>query len=107
MSLEYDNKNSFKELENMESLKHQLASATVMNNQLKEKLESNNVAQLQLNQHIEFLNKQIDDLLRKLKASNIINIDSSGQITNLQNTMSILEQVSCLEFLKIVIVIYF
>jgi len=97
MSLENDKENSIKEPEeNMESLKHQLASATIMINQLKKKLESNSDARLQLDQHIEGLNNQIDELLGNIKASNIRHTESSESIANLQSTISILEHVSCL-----------
>lgn len=92
-----DKENSSKESdENIKSLKHQLASATTMINKLKEKLDSNNVARLQLDQHIQGLNKQINKLLEKIKESNIKHTKSSEKIANLQSTISLLEHVSCL-----------
>lgn len=82
--------------ENIEYFKQQLSTANITIKQLKEKLESNSTARLKLEQHIQGLNQQIDELLGKIKASNIKHSESADKIANLQSTISALEHVSCL-----------
>lgn len=62
--------------------------------QLQEKLKSNNVARVQLDQHVQELNHQINELLGKIKTSNIKNSENLEKLATLQNTISTLNHVS-------------
>lgn len=78
----------------MEHLNQQLTTAHNTIKQLKEKLESNCATRKQLDQHVQRLNSQINELLGKLKVSNIRHSESEEKLVALQSTISTLEHVS-------------
>jgi len=82
-------------VKSIEYLKHELAISKITINLLNEKLESNNNARLQLDHHVQGLNQQIDELLGKIKGSNIRHCENTEKITSLHSTVSALEHVSC------------
>lgn len=95
LTVENDKENSSRETEdNTQHLKHQLATSKITVNQLKEKLESNNMARLKLDEHVQCLNQQIDELLKKIKLSNIKHLESVEHLATLQNTISALKKVN-------------
>lgn len=95
MVFESNKENIFKQSEeSIEHLKHQLSTANTTINQLKEKLESNGVARMQLEQHVQGLNQQINELFGKLKLANIKHTENAENIAFLQRKISTLEHVS-------------
>lgn len=80
--------------ENLKNLKRQLTTAHITIKHFKEKIESNCVARMQLELHIQTLNYQINELLEKIKVSNIQHSESEEKLVALKSTMSTMEQVS-------------
>lgn len=78
----------------MDYFKHQLTVANIKINKLNEKLEISSVAGVQLDQHIQGLNCQIDELLKKIKSSNVRLSENAEKMATLQDTISSLERVS-------------
>lgn len=78
----------------MDYFKHQLTTANIKINKLKEKLEMSSVADVQLDQHIQGLNRQIEELFKKLKSSNTRLSENTEKMATLQDTISSLERVS-------------
>ncbi|XP_025205590.1 nucleoprotein TPR [Melanaphis sacchari] len=79
--------------ENIEyfSVVRELDAAKFTIKQLNEKLESNNVARMRLDQHVQELNLQINELLEKIKTSNIKHSENLENINNLQEKIISLE----------------
>lgn len=82
--------------ENIEyfSLVRELNVSNITIKQLKEKLESNSVARMRLDQHVQELNLQINELLEKIKTSNIKHSENTENIDNLNGKILSLETVS-------------
>lgn len=76
------------------SVVRELDAANFTIKQLNEKLESNSVARLRLDQHVQELNLQINELQKKLKASNIKHSENAEIIDNLHDKILSLEAVS-------------
>lgn len=76
------------------SVVHELNAANITIKQLKEKLESNNVARIRLDEHVQELNLQINELLEKIKTSNIKHSENAENIDNLNGKILSLETVS-------------
>jgi len=76
------------------SVVRELNAANCTIKQLKEKLESNSVARLRLDQHVQELNLQINELHKKIKSSNIRHSENEENIENLHGKILSLETVS-------------
>uniref|UniRef100_A0A2S2PQR5 NUA/TPR/MLP1-2-like domain-containing protein n=2 Tax=Schizaphis graminum TaxID=13262 RepID=A0A2S2PQR5_SCHGA len=79
--------------ENIEyfSVVRELNAANFTIKQLNEKLESNSVARMRLDQHVQELNLQINELLNKIKTSNIKHSEDAENIDNLHGKILSLE----------------
>ncbi|XP_050525478.1 nucleoprotein TPR-like [Daktulosphaira vitifoliae] len=75
----------------LEDVENQLSLANLTIKQLNEKLDTNNNAYSLLEEHVQGLNQQIDELLKKIKASNIRNSEYAKKVDALQNTIISLE----------------
>lgn len=82
--------------ENIEyfSVVRKLNAANCTIKQLKDKLESYNVARSLMDQHIQELNRQINELQKKIKTSNIQHSKNAENIDNLHGKILSLETVS-------------
>lgn len=92
--MDKNNENDSKESEEILKLKHQLTTANIMIKQLKDKLESNSITRTQLEQHVQELNRQINELLRKIKSSNMKHSKNEEKIATLHSSISSFEHVS-------------
>lgn len=80
---------------NIVHLKHQLVTANITINQLKEKLKLNSDASLEMDKHVLVLKDQICELLEKVKAANIKHSENAEIVATLKETISSMEHVSC------------
>eukprot|EP00102_Acyrthosiphon_pisum_P012409 XP_008181542.1 PREDICTED: nucleoprotein TPR [Acyrthosiphon pisum] len=92
-TLENDDDIDVRTEENLEyfSVVRELNAAKCTIKQLKEKLESNSVARLRLDQHVQELNLQINELQKKIKTSNIRHSENEENIDNLHGKILSLE----------------
>lgn len=79
---------------NVDNLKHELTISNTTINCLKKKLELHSVNQIQLDQHIQGLNNQIDELSKKLITSNSKYSETVEKFASLHDTISSLKNVS-------------
>lgn len=92
-TLENDDDTDVRMEDNLEyfSVVRELNAANCTIKQLKEKLESNSVARLRLDQHVQELNLQINELHKKIKSSNIRHSENEENIENLHGKILSLE----------------
>lgn len=76
------------------SVVRELNAANYTIKQLREKLESNNVARIRLDQHVQELNLQINELQKIIKTSNIRQSENEENMENLHGKILSLETVS-------------